>query len=221
VDRAVTYIEPSLFRVSDKAGPFAGDVGDEAFFYVAGVDEAGRGALAGPVVAAAVVLRDGADVPGLADSKSLTALQREEICSIILEEAAAVGVGIASALAVDRENVLNAALLAMARAVERMEIVPRHVLVDGNREIPTRVPQTTIVGGDRRVAAISAASIVAKVRRDAMMDRLADEYPRYGFDKHKGYATAGHKEALERYGPTPHHRFTFRPVRERMDVLSA
>ncbi|UCE28407.1 MAG: ribonuclease HII [Candidatus Coatesbacteria bacterium] len=202
-------------------GTYSGGVGNEGFFYVAGVDEAGRGALAGPVVAAAVVLREDVEIPGLADSKSLTALHRAELCSIILEEAAAVGVGIASVGVVDAENVLNAALLAMARAVERTEIIPRYVLVDGNKKIPTLVPQTPIVGGDGKVASISAASIVAKVRRDAMMERLAVAYPRYGFEKHKGYATARHKEALKRYGPTPHHRYTFRPVRECMYVVSS
>jgi ribonuclease HII len=220
MDRVAKYIEPSLLGVLDKAGPFPGDAGNGGFFFVAGVDEAGRGALAGPVVAAAVVLPDGVDIPDLADSKSLTALQRTELCSIILEQAAAVGLGIASAGVVDEKNVLNAALTAMARAVERMEVIPQHVLVDGNKKIPMPVPQTPVVGGDAKIAAISAASIVAKVHRDAMMERLAGAYPRYGFDRHKGYATAGHKEALERYGPTAHHRFTFRPVRESMNVLS-
>ncbi len=221
MDSAATYIEPSLLGVLDKAGPYPGDAVNGGFFFVAGVDEVGRGALAGPVVAAAVVLLDDVDIRGLADSKSLTALQRTEICSIILEKAAAVGLGITSAGVVDEKNVLNAALLAMARAVERMEVIPQYVLVDGNKKIPMRVPQTPVVGGDVKVAAISAASIVAKVYRDAMMERLAGVYPRYGFDKHKGYATAGHKEVLERYGPTPHHRFTFRPVRESINALSA
>ena len=221
MDSAASYIEPSLLGVLDKVGPYPGDAVNGGFFFVAGVDEVGRGALAGPVVAAAVVLLDDVDIRGLADSKSLTALQRTEICSIILEKAAAVGLGITSAGVVDEKNVLNAALLAMARAVERMEVIPQYVLVDGNKKIPMRVPQTPVVGGDVKVAAISAASIVAKVYRDAMMERLAGVHPRYGFDKHKGYATAGHKEVLERYGPTPHHRFTFRPVRESINALSA
>ena len=158
MDSAATYIEPSLLGVLDKAGPYPGDAVNGGFFFVAGVDEVGRGALAGPVVAAAVVLLDDVDIRGLADSKSLTALQRTEICSIILEKAAAVGLGITSAGVVDEKNVLNAALLAMARAVERMEVIPQYVLVDGNKKIPMRVPQTPVVGGDVKVAAISAAS---------------------------------------------------------------
>jgi ribonuclease HII len=207
-------IEPSLFDIAISKRSDRPDVDGEGFFFVAGVDEAGRGALAGPVVAGAVILPENPRINNLADSKALTPLQREEIYSIIFERAASVGLGIVSARVVDEINVLNAALLAMVRAVCRLEVIPQYVLVDGNKKIPVSIPQTAVVRGDIDVPVISAASIVAKVYRDAIMEKLDEEYPGYGFKTNKGYATLDHKKALERLGPTRCHRFTYRPVRE-------
>jgi ribonuclease HII len=178
---------------------------------IAGVDESGRGPLAGPVVAAAVVL-DKRNIPdGIADSKALDVDERREIYQEIIASAQ-VGIGVASVDRIDADNILNASLWAMAQAVSRLEQKPRLVLVDGNR--PPTVPCATrcIVQGDAKCLSIAAASIVAKVVRDAMMAELARAYPSYGFDRHKGYGTREHHEAIARYGITPHHRRSFRPV---------
>jgi ribonuclease HII len=207
-------IDPSLFGIAESKRSDGPDADDEGVFFIAGVDEAGRGALAGPVVAGAVILPENPRINNLADSKALTPLQREEIYSIIFERAASVGLGIVSARVVDEINVLNATLLAMVRAVRRMEVIPQYVLVDGDKKIPVSIPQTAVVRGDIDVPVISAASVVAKVYRDAIMDRLDDEFPGYGFKNNKGYATLDHKKALERMGPARCHRFTYRPVRE-------
>jgi ribonuclease HII len=178
---------------------------------IAGVDEAGRGPLAGPVVAAAVVL-DKRNIPdGIADSKALDVEERREIYQAIIASAR-VGIGVASVDRIDADNILNASLWAMADAVSRLEQKPRLVLVDGNK--PPTVPCATrcIVQGDAKCLSIAAASIVAKVVRDAMMAELARVYPAYGFDRHKGYGTREHHDAIARYGITPHHRRSFRPV---------
>jgi len=178
---------------------------------IAGVDESGRGPLAGPVVAAAVVL-DRRNIPdGIADSKALDIESRREVYQAIIASAQ-VGIGVASVDRIDADNILNASLWAMAQAVSRLEQKPRLVLVDGNKPPTVSCATRCIVQGDAKCLSIAAASIVAKVVRDAMMAELARAYPSYGFDRHKGYGTREHHDAIARYGITPHHRRSFRPV---------
>lgn len=177
---------------------------------IAGVDEVGRGPLAGPVVACAVILFD---VPeGLADSKRLSAAQRQALVPLI-RASAAIGLGAASVREIDRLDILRATWLAMRRAVARLPIRPTLVLVDGRDAPELGVPARAVIGGDATVPAIMAASIIAKTVRDRAMQRLAPRYPGYGFSQHVGYPTAAHRAALERFGPTPHHRQSFAPVR--------
>jgi ribonuclease HII len=180
---------------------------------VAGVDEAGRGPLAGPVVAAAVVLDRGCRIPGLQDSKRLSARQREEVAEAIRRRAVSWAVAQATVEEVDRLNVLHAARLAMRRAVEALGVRPSVVLVDGGWGLAVDLPQRTVVGGDAAVACIAAASVLAKVERDRIMAELDRAYPGYGFAQHKGYACPAHLEALRRLGPSPVHRRSFAPVR--------
>jgi ribonuclease HII len=181
---------------------------------VAGVDEAGRGPLAGPVVAAAVILDDTQPIAGLADSKKLSAARRECLFDDIRARALCCSVAMASVEEIDRLNILQATLLAMRRAVEGLRLKPRLVLVDGNRLPVLDVRAEAIVQGDAKVQSISAASILAKVTRDRGLQALHDQYPHYGFDQHKGYGTAQHLEALRRLGPCPEHRRSFAPVAE-------
>jgi ribonuclease HII len=183
---------------------------------VAGVDEVGRGPLAGPVVAAAVILPPGGlACAGVDDSKRLSARRREALVAEVTARAAAVGIGAASAREIDRLNIRRATALAMERAIRRLGLPPEHLVVDG---LP--VPelgldwQTAVVGGDHLVHSIACASIVAKVCRDGLMRRLAARYPQYAWERNKGYGTAEHREALLRFGPTPHHRRSFRPVEQ-------
>lgn len=178
-----------------------------------GVDEVGRGCLAGDVLAAAVILDPSRPVAGLADSKRLSAARRERLYGEITARAAAWAVGRATVAEIDRLNILQASLLAMQRAVAALAIAPQHVLVDGNRAPRFACTATAIVKGDARVPAISAASILAKVLRDAEMDALHARHPLYGFDRHKGYPTAEHFAALKAHGPLPEHRRSFAPVR--------
>lgn len=188
---------------------------------VAGVDEAGRGPLAGPVVAAAVVL-DPDNIPdGIADSKLLEADVRRALYREILATSR-VGIGIADVDRIDRENILNASLWAMADAVQGLECRPRLVLVDGNK-VPARLDcaSRAIVKGDAKCLSIAAASIVAKVTRDTIMIELARSYPDYGFERHKGYGTADHHAAIERHGVTPHHRRSFRAVQLALGLVPA
>ena len=181
---------------------------------VAGADEAGRGCLAGPVVAAAVVLPPGADVPGLDDSKKLSPEAREALFPHIRRVALAVGVGQCSPAEVDRLNILWASLEAMRRAVGALPILPDMLLVDGNREIPDAPwPQEALVRGDGRSLTVAAASVVAKVTRDRLMVALDADFPAYGWARHKGYPTAAHYAALAAHGPSPHHRRSFRLTR--------
>lgn len=184
---------------------------------IAGVDEAGRGPLAGPVVAAAVVLDPRRPIEGLRDSKQLSARARERLAVLIRERAFAWSLGRAAAEDIDRLNILQATLLAMARAVEALPTGARHVLVDGPHCPRLACSVEAVIGGDRRVAAISAASILAKVSRDAEMIDLDRRYPQYGFGRHKGYPTSEHREALRRHGPCPCHRRSFAPVRAALD----
>ncbi|MFC4487366.1 MULTISPECIES: ribonuclease HII [Tepidiphilus] len=181
--------------------------------YLCGVDEAGRGPLAGPVVAAAVILPPGASLSGLNDSKKLSPSRRERLAAEIRASALAWAVAEASASEIDEWNILRATLRAMARAVAALPLVPDEVLVDGNRAPELEVPVRTIIGGDALEPAIMAASILAKTHRDARLVALDRRYPGYGFARHKGYGTAAHLAALARLGPCPEHRRSFAPVR--------
>ena len=179
---------------------------------IAGVDEAGRGPLAGPVVAAAVILDDLKPIKGLADSKQLTARRREKLYDEIRAKALCCSIAQASVEEIDRLNILNATMLAMQRAVQGLRLKPAKVLVDGNRLPPLDVLAEAIVSGDALVPAISAASILAKVTRDRLLDELDQRHPAYGFARHKGYGTAQHLQALMEHGPLPEHRRSFAPV---------
>lgn len=179
---------------------------------VCGVDEAGRGPLAGPVVAAAVIFPTRRAPAGINDSKKLTREMREALFSAILRRAHT-GIGLASVEEIDRLNILGATLLAMRRAVAALPHAPAVALVDGNRPPPLSCPVSCVVKGDARSLSIASASILAKVTRDRIMGELAKDYPHYGFDRHAGYPTPCHREALRIHGVTPHHRRSFAPVR--------
>lgn len=186
--------------------------GRRGFLSVAGIDEAGRGPLAGPVVAAAVMLPPGLNLPAVKDSKKLTADQRERCCGEILACALAVGVGCVDACEIDRTNILQATFAAMVQAVSSLQRTPDYLLIDGPYGLPLPLAQEGIPGGDGRSLSIAAASIVAKVRRDCLMREYHALYPCYGFESHKGYGTAQHLEALRVHGPCPIHRRSFRGV---------
>lgn len=184
---------------------------------VAGVDEVGRGALFGPVVAAAVILPPAAIDPltraGVTDSKRLTP-QRRTVLAAQIQQMAVCRIGLASVREIDRLNILQASLLAMRRSIDRLDPVPVMCLIDGNQRVPgLTVPQQTIVKGDQNMLAIAAASIVAKVWRDALIDRLAAKYPQYGLATNKGYGTVTHREAIAQFGTTAQHRRSFSPCR--------
>jgi ribonuclease HII len=181
---------------------------------VAGIDEAGRGPLAGPVVAAAVLFPETVMLPGINDSKKLSSKKRDVLFDDIYRHAISVGIGIVDPLEIDRINILQATLLSMRMAVENLNPSPHFLLIDGNVPIQTTIPQKTVKGGDRRCASIAAASIVAKVTRDRLMALYDEEYPEFGFKKHKGYGTKAHCEAIRTYGYCRIHRKTFRRVRE-------
>lgn len=181
---------------------------------VAGVDEAGRGPLAGPVVAAAVILDELRPVKGLADSKTLTPLRRERLFDLVRARALCISIAQASVEEIDRLNILGATLLAMQRAVTGLRLTPHRVVVDGNRLPELPMPAAAVVRADAKVAAVSAASILAKVQRDRLCAALHEQWPVYGFDGHKGYPTPAHLAALRRHGACPAHRRSFAPVRE-------
>ena len=187
---------------------------------VAGVDEAGRGPLAGPVVAAAVILDERVPIKGLADSKVLTAARREQLYDEIRAKALCCSVAVASVEEIDQFNILQATMLAMQRAVNGLRLKPTKVLVDGNRLPALNVLAEAIVSGDALVPAISAASILAKVTRDRMLEDLHARFPEYGFDRHKGYGTALHLKALLEHGPLAVHRRSFAPVARAWAVRS-
>ena len=180
---------------------------------VAGIDEAGRGPLAGPVIAAAVILDPARPVAGLRDSKQLSAARRECLFDQIMQQALACSLGRAEVDEIDRINILQATMLAMQRAVQGLPVLPDHALVDGNQCPTLACPVQAVVRGDQLVAAISAASILAKVTRDREMVALDRQYPDYGFARHKGYPSKLHIESLQRHGVTPHHRRSYAPVR--------
>ena len=185
----------------------------KGFRRLAGVDEAGRGALAGPVVAAAVILRGGRPIPGVTDSKRLSQKRRELLYKRIAEEALAVGVGIVEVVTIEVRNILQATLLAMERAVADLRVSPHGILVDGLAVPHVNVPAFPVPGGDLECPSISAASIVAKVSRDRIMATYHQRYPTYGFDQHKGYGTAAHLRFIAEHGASPIHRKTFSPLR--------
>ena len=193
---------PNMWEIED--GCFA-----EGFPCVCGVDEAGRGPLAGPVCAAAVILPPHAMIPGLNDSKKLSDNKRRELFPLIQQQAIAYGIAFASQEEIDEINILQATFLAMKRALEQLTVTPDLALIDGNRMTDFGLPARTIVKGDSLSANIAAASILAKVTRDDLMVRIGEEHPGYGFEIHKGYGTKAHYAALEKLGPCPVHRMTF------------
>ncbi len=183
----------------------------QGYEHIAGVDEAGRGCLAGPVVAAAVILAPDTHLPGLTDSKLLSRAMREKLAGSIRASASSIGVGLCSPREIDRLNILWAAMEAMRRAVSMLDPEPDYLLIDGNRCFPDAAqPFETIVQGDRRCRAIAAASVIAKVERDRLMHGLHEDYPVYAWKTNAGYPTKQHYAALARHGPTPHHRRSFR-----------
>ena len=186
----------------------------QGFCCIAGIDEAGRGALAGPVVAAAVVLPKGVEIHGINDSKKLTPAKRNELFDMILEKALSVGIGSGDHLLIDRVNILQATLVAMKEAVLGISPLPDYLLIDGISKIPIGIHQRTIKKGDSASISIAAASIIAKVTRDRLMVGFDRDYPGYGFAEHKGYGCAAHMAAVARLGPSTIHRKTFRGVKE-------
>ena len=187
---------------------------EKGYTSIAGVDEAGRGPLAGPVVSAAVVLPTDLVDKGINDSKKLTPKQRDRLFDFIMHQAVAVGVGLADVQEIDRINILQASLLSMKRAVLDLTSPADYLLIDGKFPINLSLPQEALIKGDSRSLSIAAASIIAKVTRDRMMVQLHNTYPIYGFDRHKGYPTKAHREALLIHGPCPEHRKSFRGVKE-------
>jgi ribonuclease HII len=190
---------------------------EQGYTKIAGVDEAGRGPLAGPVVSAAVVLPSDFQSCGVTDSKKLSPSRRARLFDHIYDQARAIGIGIVDPLEIDRINILQAAKLSMVLALANLGTPPDYVLVDGNFRLETRLPHQPIVKGDARSISIAAASIVAKVSRDRLMLRYHDEFPQYGFGRHKGYPTKAHKAAIARHGPCRIHRRSFKGVLEHLD----
>jgi len=193
---------------------------DEEIIYpllTAGVDEVGRGPLAGPVVAAAVILDPDRPIAGLADSKKLSEKKREFLDVLIREQALCFAIGEASVEEIDDINILQASLLAMKRAIESLTLTPEHALVDGNKAPNIAMSVDTVIKGDSRVASISAASIIAKVYRDRMMVEYHEQYPQYSFHQHKAYGSRQHLQELQEHGPLPIHRKTFAPVRKLLE----
>lgn len=190
----------------------------QGFELVAGIDEAGRGPLAGPVIASACILPKSFNLPGLDDSKKLTEKKREYLAHKIKEQAMVFSIGSVTSREIDLLNILKATKLAMKRALENLFTTPDFVLVDGRDSLNISIAQRTIVGGDGLCACIAAASILAKVARDELMCEMNEIYPEYGFDQHKGYGTRLHLEAIKRFGPCPIHRQTFSPIKE---IISA
>ena len=188
----------------------------KGFRWIAGVDEAGRGPIAGPVVAAACIIRDGARLEGVRDSKALSPQARKRVFWNIITQTL-VGVGVVSEDEIDRINILNASLFAMRKAVLQLPVTPDLLLIDGQFKIDFPTEQIPVIRGDQKLLSVAAASIVAKVTRDAIMERFDLQYPQYGFRKHKGYPTAAHIVSLKTAGPSPIHRMSFRPVAELID----
>ena len=212
--------------INDEIGLLGGDCGLEkklrqnGYYHIVGADEAGRGPLAGPVVAAAVMIPEDTVIEGLDDSKKMTPAKRDLVFDRIVASDAAYAVGIVDNEMIDRINILRASLYAMGQAVGKLKCRNAFVLVDGNHTIPNLdFPQLAVVGGDATCASISAASIIAKVTRDRIMDHYAKLYPGFSFTRHRGYPTAEHLKELRRNGPTPIHRVSFRPVQELINQI--
>ena len=182
---------------------------NQGYKYICGVDEAGRGPLCGPVVAAAVILPKDICIEGVNDSKKLSEKKREKLYDDIMARALAVGVGISDVDVIEKVNILNATKLAMIQAINNLQITPDYVIVDGNQKIDITIPLDTVIKGDSKSESIACASIIAKVTRDRMLLKYDKEYPEYGFSKHKGYGTKLHIEAIKEYGITPIHRTSF------------
>ena len=185
------------------------EIYDEGITLLCGVDEAGRGPLAGPVCAAAVILPQNCEIQGLNDSKKLTEKKREALFDVICAAAVSYGIAFATVEEIEEYNILGATFMAMNRAVAMLDPVPELALIDGNRNTGIQIPSRCIVGGDGKCADIAAASVLAKVTRDRYMRQMAELYPQYGFEKHKGYGTKAHYEAIRAYGPSPIHRPSF------------
>lgn len=181
----------------------------KGYNFVCGVDEAGRGPLCGPVVAAAVILPKDECIEGVNDSKKISEKKREKLYDEIFLKAIAVGIGISDVNVIEEVNILNATKLAMKQAIENLDVTPDYVLIDGNQMVDIKIPASTVVSGDAKSESIAAASIIAKVTRDRMLIEWDKEYPEYGFAKHKGYGTKMHTEAIAKYGLTPLHRPSF------------
>jgi ribonuclease HII len=194
---------------------FDKDFSDKGLRFIAGIDEAGRGPLAGPVAAAAVILPKGIEIPDLNDSKQLSEKKREQLFGVIKEKALAYSIEIVDNNIIDQINILQATFLAMSKAVLNLKIKPDLCLIDGNHKAPSiAFSQSAIIGGDAKSACIAAASILAKVTRDRLMYDYAKQYPVYEFEKHKGYGTKKHIEAIKQHGTCPIHRVTFASIRE-------
>jgi ribonuclease HII len=200
-------MEPDLWLFEKKAF-------QKGFSRIAGIDEAGRGPLAGPVVSAAVIIPISLQIPGISDSKILSPQKRNYLYEKIYDSAVSVGIGIVDPFEIDRINILQAALLSMAMAVENLAPQPDCLLIDGTFLISSTLPQEAIPKGDALSASIAAASIVAKVTRDRLMERYHEDYPQFEFSKHKGYPTKAHKQAIQKFGCCPIHRRTFKGVKE-------
>lgn len=185
------------------------EIYDSGLSPLCGVDEAGRGPLAGPVCAAAVILPRGTVIEGLNDSKKLSEKRREALYDEIVGRAIAFGIAFASVEEIEEKNILEATFLAMNRAIEQLSVVPALALIDGNRSKGIVLPSRCVIGGDGKCADIAAASILAKVTRDRYMLEMAEKYPQYGFERHKGYGTAAHYAAIREFGPSPIHRMSF------------
>lgn len=204
-------------RSGRKTGPscrYEDEAAASGALRIAGIDEAGRGPLAGPVVAAAVIMPYADPIPQLNDSKLLNANQRETLFHRIMEKADGVGIGIVPPETIDQINIFQATRLAMSSAVREISPLPDYLLIDGPIALDLMIPQRSIIKGDRLSVSVASAAILAKVTRDRLMMELHDRFPQYGFDSHKGYATKAHRDALCRYGPCPVHRKYFRGVKE-------
>jgi ribonuclease HII len=199
-------------RHFDSISVFENQLREEGYQYIVGIDEAGRGPLAGPVVAGAVILPENFYLAGLTDSKKLSAAKREQYYEYILENALAVGVGIIHSEEIDKINIYEAAKKAMLSAVNQLKVFPEYALIDAMKlDLP--IPQMSLIKGDAKSISIAAASVIAKETRDRLMKEYAEIYPQYGFDKHMGYGTSSHLEAIEKYGPLDWHRMTFAPLK--------
>ena len=209
---------PIKVPIKDWAGQdwwkFEKEASGKGFLKIAGLDEAGRGPLAGPVVSAAVILPDSFSVCGINDSKKLTPVKRDYLYDEISRQALVTGTGIVDSAGIDRINILQATLLSMLQAVEKLAIRPDCLLIDGTFTIQSDLPQTTIPKGDSLSISIAAASIIAKVTRDRLMKEYDRKYPQFGFSRHKGYPTKAHKEAIRKFGPCSIHRRSFKGVKE-------